>query len=52
MDFRAGRYVLEKRKISFPCQGSEVCSLIKRPMISHCPDELSKVSHTTVNNSL
>lgn len=52
MDFRAGLYILVKRKISFPCQGSEVCSLITHPSISHCPDELSKVSHTTVNNGL
>ena len=26
--------------------------LIKRAMISHCPDELSNVSYTTVNNGL
>jgi hypothetical protein len=53
VDFRDGLlYILEKEKISFRYHGSEVCSLIKRAMISQCPDELSNVSYSTVNSGL
>jgi len=51
VDFRAGLYILEKRKISPSCQGSEVFSL-NIPGLVTVLLYYPRFFYTTVNNGL